>query len=170
MSFTLTNPVVVGYATKKDHYDVAFANALHIFKLLKAGLPFHFGGSPDQGNVGTGYVSGATSAALVPWTGILYVPDCAIFDGQTMALEALLKAESAGATATLALFNLTDGTPDTALANSPITSTDTTGARVRTSSAITLPVSGAKAFGVKLHSGHASLQAWSWGIRFFPVD
>lgn len=167
MAWNATNPVTVGAATKKDHYDRVFDNVVYVHGLFVVGFPYSFGGAEPQGNVGTGYPSGATYAALVPWSGILYVPDCSVFSGVTMVLEAMLRAE-AGATATLALFNLTDGTPDAALANSEITSTDATGARVRTSSAITLPTSGAKAFGIKLHSASAALQAWAWQVRIFP--
>ena len=167
MSFDPTNPVVVGAATKKDHYDLLFNNILHVYYAMKAGLPFVFGGNENQGNYGTGYPSGAGADKVVPGTPFLYVPDCSVFAGLTIGLEAMLKVESGG-TETLCLVDLS--APDTALANSEITSIDATGERKRTTTAIAMPVSGAKSFGVKQHSAHASAIGVAWAIRLFAVE
>ena len=135
---------------------------------LISGAPFVFGGNPlNSRNIGTSYVSGATYASLVPSTRIVNF-DPTLFSGIAVQMEAMLLAIS-GATATLALFNLT-GAPNTALTGSQITSTDATGVRVRSGN-ITLPSGGsALNFGVKLHSGHAAIAAAAWGITFLPVD
>ena len=127
------------------------------------GLPACLGGSQSQSEVGIAVRSGATLDKLLvesrpyAWTSTV--------SGLTAKFSAVLKIESAGATATLIIVNLTDGAPDTAVET--VTSTSTTG-ELKTSAAFT-PTSG-KTYGVKLHSAHASLQAWAWGVTLYHAD
>lgn len=125
-------------------------------------LSVSIGGSPVVGEVGTSVRTGATADKLVFGSRIFTWPSA--LSGIQAKFSAMLKIESAGATATLGIVNLTDGSPDTLITS--VTSTSTTG-ELKTSSAITPTV--AKDYGFKLHSNHASLQAWAWEIAFFPA-
>lgn len=100
------------------------------------GTAFAMGGDPNSPIMDTSYPSGTTfdkCAAGTAWQSI----DSANLVG-TFALEGMLLASSG--TITVALVNLTDGSPDTPIAL--IQSTSTTGERQR-SSAITFAASGA---------------------------
>lgn len=112
------------------------------------------------------YPSGATFDKLVPGSTVLYV-DSADLQGGTFVLEATAKVKSAGARAKVALFNLDDGAPDTALTGSEITFTadNTTGERKR-SGTVTWPAAGAsKQLGVKVTANSTSIPAAAWGCR-----
>lgn len=127
---------------------------------VMAGIPFNFAGSANVGTLLTAFPSGATGDKLAPNTGIWNV-DSVLLTG-TYKLEAVLASEG-GATVSLELVNLTDGSPDTALVT--ITSTSATGQRVQ-SSAITFAGAGAaKDYGVKLKSSSGASHAWAWSIR-----
>ena len=75
----------------------------------------------------------------------------------------MLKTSNASHAATLALVNLSDGSPETAIVE--ITSTNTTG-EIKTSGAITFPAGGSgKNLATKLKSAHTSAYVTSWGIE-----
>lgn len=107
------------------------------------GLSFNLGGAFDSPITATSYPSGTTfdtCAAGSAWLSI----DSANLTG-TYALEGMLGASSG--TVTVALVNLTDGTPDTPLVT--IASTSTTGERQRSGN-ITFATSGAaKVYAIK---------------------
>jgi hypothetical protein len=125
-------------------------------------LSVSIGGSRESGEFGTSVRSGATADKLLWGSRIFTWPSG--LTGITAKFDAMLKIESAGATATLAIYNLTDGAPDTAVVS--VTSTSTTG-QLKTSASFSPIV--AKDYGFKLHSNHASLQAWAWAIALYPA-
>ena len=109
----------------------------------------------------TSYPSGTTVDKLAPGTKILPL-DSADVTG-TWALRGMLKNDGGSVTATAALVNLTDGSPDTAIVT--IASTSATGAVV-TSSAISFASSGAsKDYAVKLKTSNASNFVTAWGLE-----
>ena len=109
----------------------------------------------------TGYPSGTTVDKLAPGTKILPL-DSADVTG-TWTLRGMLKNDGGSVTATAALVNLTDGSPDTAIVT--IASTSATGAVV-TSSAISFASSGAsKDYAVKLKTSNASNFVTAWGLE-----
>jgi hypothetical protein len=133
---------------------------------VKIGMPFLFGGSALYPTINTAYPTGATLDKLAPSTGVLNL-DAANLSGATYALEAILAVEG-GATVSLALVNLTDGAPNTAIVT--ITSTSATGAKV-TSGTITFATPGAaKDYAVKIKSSNAADRAYAWGIRLIRTS
>jgi hypothetical protein len=123
---------------------------------------YFFGGSMDAGVTDAAYPSGAGFDKLHPHTTVLNI-DSALLTG-TFKLEAMLKADAAAGTISVALVNLSDGTPDTAVTGSTVTGTgSTTGERQR-SGAITFAASGAaKNYGIKVKTTAGAVAAW--GVR-----
>lgn len=116
------------------------------------------GGDPNAPVTVTSYPSGTGGETLHPGSRILNQDSANLASGGTFRLEAMLKGETAG-TVTLALVNLSDGAPDTALVE--ISSSSTTGARVQ-SGAITFPAGGAaKNFALKSKTTAGAGYAWS---------
>jgi hypothetical protein len=117
----------------------------------------YMGGDPTSPVTAVAYPSGTgfdKGHAGTVW----FYEDSANLVG-TYVLEGMLMGYGGG-TVTVALVNLTDGTPDTALVE--ITSASTTGARVR-STAITFPVAGtSKNYGVKAKVDAGS--GFAWGL------
>lgn len=123
-------------------------------------------GNQDALSVGNAYPAGATFDKLVPGSGVLYI-DSADLQGGTFALEAIVKVWNGTAIPTIALFNLDDGAPNTALAGSAVAGPagNQTGNRVR-SGAITFAAAGApKTYGVKIKTDEVAGEASAWGIR-----
>lgn len=131
---------------------------------VMAGIPFLFGGTALYGVLQAAYPSGASFDKLAPNTSVWHV-DASLLTG-TYKLEAILAAETP-ATISLALVNLSDGSPDTAIVT--ITSASTTGQRVQ-SGAITFAAPGvAKDYGVKIKTDDATKRGYAWGIRVIRV-
>lgn len=121
-------------------------------------LPHDFGGFAGQQTSNTNYPSGSTFDKLAPNTDVVVI-DSAALPGGTFKLQAMLAVDAGANTVSLALVNLSDGSPDVPVVT--ITSNSTTGAQV-TSSAITFAV-GSKTYGVKIKVSGGS--GWAWGIR-----
>ena len=118
-------------------------------------------GTEERSVNDTSYPSGITADKLSPTTKILPI-DSANATG-TWALRAMLKTSNGSHAATLALVNLSDGSPETAIVE--ITSTNTTG-EIKTSGAITFPAGGSvKNLATKLKSAHTSAYVTAWGIE-----
>lgn len=162
MAINITNPVVVGAPTKKDHYDRVFDNTVSLYRNVIAGVPIKpFGGHVTLFRKDTSYPVGATADKLAPNTRIWALDSANLPDG-VYKLEAMLAVDNAAATVTLALVNLTDAS-ETEMVT--ITSTSTTGALVR-SSAITFAAAGVtKNYGVKIKTSNATHGAYAWGIE-----
>lgn len=137
--------------TTKSIQDVVLATDVYVF-----------GGSMTTFITDAAFPSGAGFDKLHPHTSVLSV-DSALLTG-TFKLEAMLKADGSGGTITVALVNLSDGAPDTAVTGSTITgSGSTTPERVR-SGAITFAAGGAaKNYGIKVKTGAGGGAAW--GVR-----
>ena len=122
-------------------------------------LPFF--GSIVEGVNDTSYPSGTTVDKLAPGTKVLPL-DSANVTG-TWKIRGMLKNDGGSVTATAALVNLSDGSPDTAIVT--ITSTSAVG-ETATSSAVTFAASGAsKNYGIKTKSSNASNYVWAWGLE-----
>lgn len=120
---------------------------------------FHFGGDEATSITATSYASGATADKLHVGTAI-YNVNSANLPAGTYKLEGMVKG-AGSATVTAAIMNLTDGSPDTALAT--ISSNDGTGVRA-VSGAITFAAAGAaKDYGIKVKVSASS--GYAWGIR-----
>lgn len=123
------------------------------------GQVFFFGGDPTSPVTSTTYPSGTTFDKLHAGTGVLVLNSANLAPG-TYVLEATGVVDSA-VTLTVAIMNLTDGSPDTPLATLTITST--TGAQAQ-SGAITFAAGGAdKTYGIKAKISGGSGEAF--GIR-----
>lgn len=130
-------------------------------------------GSADAYQTGNAYPSGATFDTLVPGSGVWFINTLDLPAG-TYALEAIVRVSTATAVPRIALFNLSDGSPDTALTGSEVAGTAGSsagqaghagGQRVR-SGTMTLPASGSsKTLGVKAKTDEAAADVWVWGIR-----
>ena len=124
---------------------------------LRAGL-IMWPGSDSAALMGTVYPSGSTKAARAPGTGLFTLSQAV-----TVNVEATVWAD-AGATATFALF--ASGAPDTVVSGSELSSSHADGARVITSSPITLAPG---TYFCKGHSAHASAQAFALAYRIVPT-
>jgi len=134
--------------------------------ILERGSVIELGGSPDTYVTGNAYVAGATLDKIAPGSGVWYI-DSADLQGGTFALEAILKVSNGTATPRIALVNLDDGAPNTALAGSEVAGTagNQTGVRVR-SGTITFPAAGAaKQLATKIKTDEAAADVWAWSIR-----
>lgn len=134
--------------------------------ILERGSVFELAGHQDAINAGNAYPAGATFDKLAPGTGVIYI-DSADLQGGTFALEAILKVWNGTAKPKIALFNLTDGAPNTVCAGSEVEGSagNTTGERVRSGS-ITFAAAGApKTYGVKVKTDEAAGEVSAWGIR-----
>lgn len=119
----------------------------------------HFGGDQASPVIATSYPSGATADKLHAGT-LIWNVDSALLTG-TYRLEGMLLGVG-GITITAGIMNLSDGSPDTALAE--ISSTSTTGDRQR-SSAITFPGGGAgKNYGIKTKVASGAGLAWGFSL------
>lgn len=108
------------------------------------GLIFDFAGDPNAGITNTTYPAGATFDKLHPGTAV-FAEDGANLSG-TYVLQATGRMDTSG-TLTVAIVDLTSGSPDTPLATLTITSL--TGA-VATSGAITFGAAGiSRQYGIK---------------------
>lgn len=124
---------------------------------LRDGMIF-FGGSDAAAFMGVSVPVGTTKTARAPGTGIFTLDEEITAD-----FEATLWVETAG-TATVAIYPI--GASETPVVGSTLTTTDANGARVATSSPITLV---AGTYIVKGHSAHATKQAWGVGYRVVPT-
>jgi hypothetical protein len=118
------------------------------------------GGDPNAQVTVTSYPSGTGGETIHKGSMILSIDSAILASGGTFRLEAMLRGEEAG-TITLALVNLSDGSPDTALVE--ISSSSTTGARQQ-SAAITMPAGGSAknlALKAKVNTG----AGYAWGAR-----
>lgn len=137
--------------------------------VFQKGAVIDLGGRDSAFTVPSGsdvYPAGATFDKLVPGSGAWYI-DSSDLVGGTFVLEAVAKVDAAGARAKVALFNLDDGAPNTALTGSEITFTadNTTGERKR-SSTITFPAPGtAKQLAAKVTCNSGVRSAAAWNIR-----
>lgn len=119
------------------------------------GTLFVFGGEEETTITDTSYPSGATYDKCMADT-VWFSIDSANLVG-TYCLQGQMRSEG-GITTTVALVNLSDGTPDTPLVT--ITSTSATGER-QVSSAITFPTGGtAKVLAVKAKVSSGVGYAW----------
>ncbi|MCR4374154.1 MAG: hypothetical protein NUW22_04835 [Acidobacteria bacterium] len=124
------------------------------------GEVFTFGGEASTPITDTTYPSGATYDKLMSGSAILSV-DSANLVG-TYAIAGMLLS-NAGVTVTVALVNLSDGSPDTPIAT--ISSTHATGERV-ISGAITFPAAGAsKNFGIKAKVSSGTAFGWALSLQ-----
>jgi hypothetical protein len=122
------------------------------------GQSFFFGGDSASPITQTSYTVGTGYASLLAGTSILSVDSDSL--AGTYALQGMLMAPT-GQTVTVAIVNLSDGSPQTPLAT--ISGTDDTGSLV-TSGAITFAAGGAsKSYGVKGLVA-ASGTAFAWAI------
>lgn len=118
------------------------------------GPPFF--GSAESPITGTSYPTGTTYASMHAGTAIIPI-DSANLDG-TYKLRGMLLSPG-GTTVSVILVNLSDGSPETALAT--ISSVSTTG-EVQTSGAITFPAAGAtKNYGLKAKVTSGTGFAWA---------
>lgn len=123
--------------------------------LMAAGFPY-VAGRDDYYVYNTNYDAGAGYDKLAKGTHPIRF-DPAWLTG-TWKLEAYVRSDNAAGIATVALFNLSDATPDAAMAGSEVSSAGdiTAGQRVL-SGAVTFPGGGAvKEFGVKPKSNNAA--------------
>jgi hypothetical protein len=154
-------------------YDVVFKTAAGVTiwgpvtvpstSLVQSGLGelFAFGGDSNSPVVATSYPSGTGGDTLHAGTRTISLDSATLASGGTFKLSAMLKGEGGG-TATLALVNLTDGSPDTAMVE--ISSSSTTGALLE-SGAITFPAGGAtKSYGLKLKTSAGAAYAWGGAV------
>lgn len=119
---------------------------------------YAFGGDPNSPVVATSYPSGTGGDKLHAGTRTVSIDSANLASGGTFKLSAMLKGEGGG-TATLALVNLTDGAPDTAMVE--ISSSSTTGV-LQQSAAITFPAGGAtKSYGIKVKVNSGGGYAWA---------
>ena len=137
-----------------------------ITDVVMASTIFHFGGSEATYRRNTALPTGSTLDLIAPGTGVWNI-DSAFLTG-TFRWEAVLSAEGAGTvTISAALVNLTDD-PNTAMANSTITTTTVTGARVRSGILSFAPAGTAKDYGIKLWTSNAAIGGrvnWARMIR-----
>jgi hypothetical protein len=115
------------------------------------------GGSPGLGTTDAAYPSGATLDKILFGSRVVPI-DSANLVG-TWALRAMLRSDDGVSLVSAALFNLSDGAPDTAMVT--ITSTSAIG-QLQTSAAITFAAAGAsKNYAVKLKVAGGFGQAWN---------
>ncbi len=125
---------------------------------IGTGSAFMFGGQSSSPVTVTSYPAGADYTALHPGTAVMPLNSGSLVG--TYALRATGVIDTSG-TLSIALVNLSDGSPDTPLAVVAITST--TG-EVVTSSAITFPAAGtAKNYGVKAKV--SANTGFAWGVQ-----
>lgn len=139
--------------------------------ILERGSVIELGGNQDGFITGNAYPTGATYNKLVPGSGVWYI-DSADLQGGTFAIEALAKVGNGTAKATIGLFNLDDGAPNTVLVGSDVQGTagQTTGERLRSGS-ITFPSAGTpKHLAVKAKTDEAAGKAYVWGIRIIRLS
>jgi hypothetical protein len=149
-------------------WDITFT--VTAMDILERGSIIELGGDADDFSIGNAYPSGATLDKLVNGSGVWAI-DSAALAGGTFALEGHVRVTNGSATPTIALFNITDGSPDAALAGSAVAGTagNQTGTRVR-SAAITFPTAGAvKELGVKVKTDEALGEAIVWGLRIVRI-
>jgi len=121
---------------------------------------FSFGGDPNSPVTATSYPIGTTYAELAAGTAILSV-DSVNLSG-TYALVGMLAAPT-GETITAAIVNVSDGSPETALAT--IATTTTTGVRVE-SGAITFAAAGsAKDYAIKIFVSGGTGVGWMFSLK-----
>jgi len=129
------------------------------------GEVFVFGGDQAVGVATASYPTGATFDKLHAGTGVYPLNSASLMAG-TYILQGCAKSLPDG-TATVGLVNLTDGAPNTPLAEYTVASD--TGA-IGSSGAITFAAAGAtKQYGIKVHTSGGSVTAFSWGIRIMRV-
>lgn len=134
--------------------------------ILERGSVVELGGDANTYVVGNAYPVGATLDKIVNGSATWLI-DSADLQGGTFALEGHVKVTAGGITPTIALFNLSDGAPNVALAGSEVAGSagNTTGERIR-SGAITFPAAGAaKQLAVKVKTDNAAGESIVWGLR-----
>lgn len=144
-----------------DVWMVDPVQAVHTNQLV-AGDVAVFGGDPHTPILDTSYPSGATFDKCHAGTSI-HSLDSGTLPAGEYVFEGMLIV--AGGTVTAGLVNLTDGAPDTPIAE--ISSASATGVRAR-SSAITFPAGGAaKDLGVKTKVSTGG--GFAWGLRLLRI-
>lgn len=136
--------------------------ATHLAQSGGLGEVFSFGGSDTVYTANVAYPAGATLDKLHSGTGVWNV-DSATLPG-TYRLEGVLRG-AGGATVTVALVNLDDGAPDTAIVT--IASNSATGARVQSGNIAFAAGGSAKNYGVKIKVDVGT--GYAWGIRVVRV-
>lgn len=115
------------------------------------------GGAPSLGTTDAAYPAGATLDKVLFGSRIVPIDSANIVG--TWALRAMLRSDNGASIVTLALVNLSDGAPDTAIVE--ITSTSAVGELI-TSAAVTFAAAGAsKNYGIKLKVAGGFGQAWN---------
>jgi hypothetical protein len=135
--------------------------AVHVTSAALVTPVYEFGGDSVSQITATSYPTGTTIDKTHAGTSVLSL-DSTNLPAGTYALEGMLLA-GGGATVTAALVNLTDGSPNTAMAGSEIASTSTTGER-KISSSITFAAAGSAkdyAIKVKVSTGFG----YVWGLK-----
>lgn len=128
------------------------------------GEVFDFDGDGNARISVTNYPSGSGGDTLHPGTGIFNIDS--LFLIGTYRLEAMISSPS-GATITVALVNLTDGSPDTPILT--LTSAATIPTRVPSGGTITFAASGAaKSYGIKTKTSGAD--GFVYGVRIIKVS
>lgn len=138
--------------------------------VLERGSVVELGGSPDTFAIGNAYPSGATLDKIVNGSSTWLI-DSVDLDPGTYCLEAHLKVTNATAIPTVALFDLSGGTPDAALAGSEVAGAagNQVGTVVR-SGAITFPAPGAaKRLAVKIKTDEVAGEGIAWGLRIIRL-
>lgn len=124
------------------------------------GIAFNFEGDDDFPITVTALPSGTTLATLHPGTSILRI-DSANLIGD-YGLQAMLQAGS-GETVTGSIVNLSQGSPDVALAS--VTSSSTSG-EIQTSSAITFATGGTdRDYGIKTKTSVGTAPGFAYGFK-----
>ena len=148
MSVTTSNPVSVGFATKKTQWDALWDN----FAALKAvGIRIPLGGSPTK------IVAVAVGAIAIIPDGIrCRLSDCAAIQGMTMEVHFMGHVSSG--TGYARLYNATDA----AYIGSAYSFTDTSDT-LQIITSLTIPATGQKDFELHAYYGAAANAPHVWG-------
>lgn len=121
------------------------------------GEVFVFGGDPTSPITSTTYPTGATYDKCHAGTALFNLDSGSLASG-TYVIEAMGLVASA-ATITVAIVNVTDGSPDTPLAT--LTLTSTTGDRAQSGSITFAGAGSAKNYGIKVKISTSSGEVWA---------
>lgn len=168
--YVLPTPIV-----KTSAIAVTFTWAItftgEVFMVLERGSVVELGGNADTYSVGNAYPSGATLDKIVN-NSATWLIDSLNLDPGTYCLEAHLKVTNGTAIPTVALFDLSGGTPDAPLTGSPVSGTagNQVGTAVR-SGVITFPAPGAeKRLAVKIKTDEVLGEGIAWGLRIIRLS